>query len=192
MSYYFIRNYHSQDQEWGSGGVKLERWESPCEHVLYRWMPVGVFTPSPGSTLRSCVNCSSCGHSLSGGVVGGEENSTFFGEEGKIPVSIFFFIYLIFIFLTSKTFCIGVQLINYVVIISGQQWRDSAIHINGSILPQTRLPSRLPCNIEQSSICYTMDFCWLSTLNIAVCTWPSQSPELSLPSLTSSNHEFLF
>lgn len=29
---------------------------------------------------------------------GREENSTSFGEEGKIPVSIFFFIYLIFIF----------------------------------------------------------------------------------------------
>ena len=28
-------------------------------------------------------------------------------------------------------------------------------------------------NIEQSSICYTIGFCWSSILNIVVCTWPS-------------------
>ena len=57
---------------------------------------------------------------------------------------------------------------NNVVTISGEQWRDSAIHIHVSILSQTSLPSRLPHNIEQSSLCYTVGPCWLSILNIAV------------------------
>ena len=39
-----------------------------------------------------------------------------------------------------------------VVIVSGGQQRDSAIHSHVSILPQTPLPSRLPHNIEQSSL----------------------------------------
>ena len=36
-------------------------------------------------------------------------------------------------------------LINKVVIVSGEQRRDSAIHVHVSILFQTPLPSRLPC-----------------------------------------------
>ena len=69
------------------------------------------------------------------------------------------------------------------MVVSGKQWRDSAIHIqmHVSILPQTPLPSRLAHNIEQCSMGYTIDPCWLPILNIAVCTWPSQSPSLSLP-----------
>ena len=35
----------------------------------------------------------------------------------------------------SLFICIGVQLINNVVIVSGEQGRDSTIHIHGSILP---------------------------------------------------------
>ena len=42
------------------------------------------------------------------------------------------------------------------MIISGRQQRDSAIHIQVSVLPETPLPSRLPHNIEQSSLCYTV------------------------------------
>ena len=52
--------------------------------------------------------------------------------------------------------CFGVQPINNVVIVSGEQRRDSAIHIRVSLLPQTPLPCRLPHNIEQSSMCYTV------------------------------------
>ena len=37
-----------------------------------------------------------------------------------------------------------------------------------SIFPQTLLPSRLPHNIEQSSMCCIVGPCWLSVLNIAV------------------------
>ena len=39
------------------------------------------------------------------------------------------------------------------------------------ILPQTPLPSRLPYNIDQSSLCYHIGPCWLSILNTAVCTF---------------------
>ena len=53
-------------------------------------------------------------------------------------------------------------------IISSEQQRDSAIHICVSILPQNPLPSRLPHNTEQSSMCCTIGLCWLSILNIAV------------------------
>ena len=51
---------------------------------------------------------------------------------------------------------------------SGELWRDSAICIHVSILSQTPLPPRLALNSEQSSLCYTTGFCWLSILNIAV------------------------
>ena len=57
-------------------------------------------------------------------------------------------------------------MINNVVMVSDEQQRDSALHIYVFFLPQISLPSRLPHNIEQSSICYTVDPCWLSILFI--------------------------
>ena len=58
-----------------------------------------------------------------------------------------------------------------------------------SFLPQTPLPTRLPCNIEQSPLCSTAGPCCLSILNVAVCTCPSQ---LSLPTiLPPGNHKFI-
>ena len=60
------------------------------------------------------------------------------------------------------------MVINNIVIVSGRQQRDSAIHLYVSILPQSLFPSRLPHTIEQSSLCYTVHPCWLSILNIAV------------------------
>ena len=56
--------------------------------------------------------------------------------------------------------------------------------------PQTPLPPRLPHNIEQSSLCYTVGPCWLSILNRAVCTCPSQLPMLDIIVLTylSNDH----
>ena len=74
------------------------------------------------------------------------------------------------VFLTPETFCNEVQLINNVVIVSGEQQRDSAIHIRVSIPPQTPLPSRLPQSIEKSSLCSTGGPCWLCILQIAVQT----------------------
>ena len=53
-------------------------------------------------------------------------------------------------------FCIGVYPINNVVIVSDEQKRDSAIHIHVSILPQPPFLARLPHNIEQSSMSYTL------------------------------------
>ena len=81
---------------------------------------------------------------------------------------------LVQFFLSFLNFYIRLKLINNVVIVSGEQWRDSAIHIHVSILPQTPLPSRLPHNVvEQSSMCYTVGPCWLSILNMAGWTCPS-------------------
>ena len=89
-------------------------------------------------------------------------------------------------------FYIGAQMIKNAVIISNEQQRDSAIHIYLSILPRTPLPSRLPYNIEQSSLCYTRGPCWLSILNIAVYRCLSQIPWLSLPQiLHSGNHKLV-
>ena len=51
-------------------------------------------------------------------------------------------------------FCIGVQLINNVVTVSGEQRRNPAIHTHVSILP-----SRLPPNTERSYMCCTVDPC---------------------------------
>ena len=51
---------------------------------------------------------------------------------------------LLFFFLIKKNnflFCIEVELINNVVMVSGEQERDSAILIHVSILPHTYLPS---------------------------------------------------
>ena len=69
---------------------------------------------------------------------------------------------------------------NSVVIISGEHWRNSAVHAHVSILPQTPLSSRLPHNVEQSYMCYKVIPCWLSTLNVAECTCPSQTLWLPL------------
>ena len=84
-------------------------------------------------------------------------------------------IHFVFHFL-SFLFYIGVWLINHIVIASGTQQSDSAIQIHVSFLPQTLLPSRLPHNIEQISLGYTVGPFWLSILNTAVCTCHLQPP----------------
>ena len=66
-------------------------------------------------------------------------------------------------------------------ITSGEHQKDSAIHTHVSILPQTPLLSRLPHNIDQNPMCYAEGPCWLSILNIVVCTCPSKTSQLSLP-----------
>ena len=51
---------------------------------------------------------------------------------------------LVYFFLTLNfLICIGVQLINNIVIVSGEQQRHSAVHIHVSILPQTSLFCKL-------------------------------------------------
>ena len=61
-------------------------------------------------------------------------------------------------------FCTGVLPVSSVVIVLGEQWRDSVIHIHGSILLSTPLPSRLPHHSRQSSMCDTVGPWWLSIL----------------------------
>ena len=65
------------------------------------------------------------------------------------------------IFLTFN-FKLGYSQLSAMIVSVGQH-RDSAICRHVSILPQSPLPSRLPCNIEQNSLCYTaVGACWLS------------------------------
>ena len=60
------------------------------------------------------------------------------------------------------------RLTNNAVTVSSEQRKDSAIQTHIWILPQTPLPSRLPHDIEQNSMCSTVGPCWLTILNIAV------------------------
>ena len=82
---------------------------------------------------------------------------------------------MIFFFLLNSLFHIGVWPTSNVVILSGGQQRDSVIHVHVFILPQTPLPSRLPHNIEQSSMRYTVGPSWLFILNVAEYTCPPQT-----------------
>ena len=59
-------------------------------------------------------------------------------------------------FFFNFLFCIGVELINNVVIVSGVQPSDSVTHIHVSILFQILFPFRQLHNIEQNSLCYTV------------------------------------
>ena len=65
-------------------------------------------------------------------------------------------------FFFSSLFCTGMQSVNTVVIVSGEQQRDSVIHAHAPILLQTSLPSRLPHPIEESALCYMVGPCWLA------------------------------
>ena len=52
------------------------------------------------------------------------------------------------------------------MVVSGEQQRNSTKHVHVSILTQVPLSSRVAQSIEQSFMCYTIDPCWLSILNI--------------------------
>ena len=56
------------------------------------------------------------------------------------------------------------------MVVSSEQWRDSAIHTHAPILSQIPISFSLTHNTEQSSMWYTIGLCWLSLLNIAVCS----------------------
>ena len=90
-------------------------------------------------------------------------------------------------FLLNFLFCTGVQPINNAVIVSGEQWRDSATYTRVSILPHTSLPARLPHHLEQSSMRCKAGPWWLPALNAAGCTRPSQTPWRPLPLATISS-----
>ena len=87
-------------------------------------------------------------------------------------------------------------LINNAVIVSGEQQRDSTIHTyTCPFFPKLPSYSGLPLDIKQSSLCCRAGPYWLSILNTAVCTCPSQTvlmqplflfilPHLFCPSLS--------
>ena len=56
---------------------------------------------------------------------------------------------------------------------------NNNIHV--SVLFQILFPLKLLQNIEQSCLCFTTGPCWLSILNMAVCTCQFQTPSLSIP-----------
>ena len=62
---------------------------------------------------------------------------------------------------------------NKVVLVASIQQSDSVLHIHVFIIFQILSLFRLLHSIEQSSLCYP---CWLSILNVAVCTRQSQTP----------------
>ena len=67
-----------------------------------------------------------------------------------------------------------------VVILSGEQWRDSAIHTHVSIPLQTPLPPRPPHNMEQRSLGLTVSPCRWSILNTV---WVHVHPKFPLGTL---------
>ena len=71
-------------------------------------------------------------------------------------------------FFLNWLFYFEVSSVNNAVTVAGGQQRNSAIHIHVSILPHAPLSSRLPHNIEQTFMFFSVGSCWLSILNIAV------------------------
>ena len=82
----------------------------------------------------------------------------------------------VFVFLTF--YFALVQVVNTVVIVSGEQQRVSALHIHVYILPQTPLPSGLPHSPEH--VLYSRSL-FVIHLKCSVCTYPPQTPQLSHP-----------
>ena len=62
------------------------------------------------------------------------------------------------------------------MLVSAVQQGDSVIHTH-IYLFQILFPGRLLQNIESSSLCYTVDPCWLSILYIVVCIFVSVSTQ---------------
>ena len=79
-----------------------------------------------------------------------------------------------FFFKKKLLFCIGVQPINSVWT---AEWLSCTY--TGMHSPPNTFPSRLPHNIEQSSLSYTLGPCWLSIWRTSVCACPCQTPQLS-------------
>ena len=65
-------------------------------------------------------------------------------------------------------------LINNVVMVSGN-WKGFSYTYTYIHSFSSSFPLRLLQNIKQSSLCYTVGPCWLSVVNIAVCTCQPQT-----------------
>ena len=157
-------------------GLMSDLWNHTAIHI--RGRRICTFTYFPGDLhghpgLGTTATGCSLSPKLTRKVNSGES------EHRWVPFS--------FLFLINFLFCIRVEPIHNAVVTSGEQWRDSAIHLHGSTLPQTPLPSRLPQNIEQSSLCSSVGPCWLSILNIELLSsfWP-QGLCMAVPSSSSS------
>ena len=78
------------------------------------------------------------------------------------------------------------------MLVSGVEQSDSVIHILVSILFQIILPFRLLQSTEQISLHCTVGPCWLSCFKHTVCTYQSQTPNLSLCNCLFSESVSLF
>ena len=97
-----------------------------------------------------------------------------------------------YIFKKNLYFVLGYsRLTNNIVIVSGEQQRDSAIHIHVFIRPPSPPPIQTAHDIEQSSMCYTVGPCWLSILDTTVCTCQSKLLNYFPPVLPPGNHRFI-
>ena len=111
-------------------------------------------------------------------------NSWNFRGHNLLPVLPFFYFWTLLLH-------IGVELIKNVVMVAGAQ-SDSALHIHASVLPQTPLPSRLPHDTGQSSLCYTAGPCWSSSfLQSSVCMSIPDSQTTPTPHLFPGNQKFV-
>ena len=90
---------------------------------------------------------------------------------------------LFWFYLFFRTFVLGCSRLTNNVMVSGEEWRDSATHTHVSILPKTPLSSRLSHNTQQSSLRSTVGSCRLLILNTAVCV--SIPNSLIIPSPSS-------
>ena len=84
-----------------------------------------------------------------------------------------------------------------VLLVSGVQQSDSVIHVHIFILFYILFSHRLSQNTEQSSLCYAVGPCWLSTLpniysGMCVCVHPRLLIYPSLPHFPFGNHKFVF
>ena len=131
--------------------VVLSFWECHIDGIIqYKPFEAGFFTQHNAFEIHAC--CCESQHpgdsEIGNKAAKGSCALIMLGSQWVffLIAKLYFFLY----FFTPKTFGIEVQPINDVLVVSGEQQRDSAIHIHGFLLPQTLIPSRLAHNVEQS------------------------------------------
>ena len=89
------------------------------------------------------------------------------------------FIYFMLLFIKKVLFYIGLELTNSACQLQVYS-KVTQLHIYMQLF-FFKFFSYLRCyKVLSSFLCYTVGFCWLSILNIAVCTCQSQTPNLSI------------
>ena len=141
-------------------------------HWRRKWQPTPVLLPGESQGQKSLVSCHLWGRTESDTTEVTQQQQ----QQQQQQLDSFKHHYLFYYF-SKFLFDMGYSwLRNNVGIVLGEWWRNAAIPIHVSILPQTSLPSRLPQIIEQSFMCYAVWPCGLSILKIAVCLCPSETP----------------